>query len=398
MRIKRLIAGLLTSVAMLGGIPGITAFAYAQEPEETAVAASTDETIESYSWTSEDGSESLTVDSEFTVDGEMELSDSDLMALMGLFFGSVGSTVENPSGTVIVGDKSYLNVRDGAGLDYSVIMHLLNGQQVEVTGEDGDWYQITIPAQVGYVYKDYVNVENTNADGSINITIDEEAMDTLLTLAVSMFFSDESEPALTPDGNLTLVDDIGSSSGAGKQFITLVTKNGNYFYLIIDRDDDGDENVHFLNMVDEADLFALMDEDQVTSYQTQSAVADTSSTIDTTTDTVTTDTSENTDSADTEETTETETKNSGSMLPVVAVVLLLLAGAGGYLFLQTKKKKAVAKRPDPDADYEENVDELDLPEDDEDDYPDEDDAADNSDGSNDDSYDEPGGFDPDDEE
>ena len=45
--------------------------------------------------------------------------------------------------------------------------------------------------------------------------------------------------ALTPDGNLTLIDDIGSSTRVGKQFITLESKNGNTFYLIIDRDDEG---------------------------------------------------------------------------------------------------------------------------------------------------------------
>lgn len=72
----------------------------------------------------------------------------------------------------------------------------------------------------------------------------------------------ESTP-LTPDGNLTLVDDIGSEESSGKQFITLVTKNGNYFYLIIDRDDEGKETVHFLNQVDEADLLSLMEEEEI---------------------------------------------------------------------------------------------------------------------------------------
>lgn len=63
---------------------------------------------------------------------------------------------------------------------------------------------------------------------------------------------------LTPDGNLTLVDDIAGEQAEDKQFVTLVSKNGNYFYLIIDRAGDK-ENVHFLNLVDEADLLALIE-------------------------------------------------------------------------------------------------------------------------------------------
>ena len=73
---------------------------------------------------------------------------------------------------------------------------------------------------------------------------------------------------LTPDGNISLIDDLQQSenyiSGEGsledKQFITVQSKNGNYFYIVIDRSGDT-ENVHFLNLVDEADLMALLGED-----------------------------------------------------------------------------------------------------------------------------------------
>ncbi len=37
---------------------------------------------------------------------------------------------------------------------------------------------------------------------------------------------------------------------------------------LLTANDKGEENVHLLNMVDEADLFALMDEEQVKSFQT----------------------------------------------------------------------------------------------------------------------------------
>ena len=72
--------------------------------------------------------------------------------------------------------------------------------------------------------------------------------------------TDETSGALTPEGNLTLVDDYHTdySDGSGQQFITLVSKSGATFYLVIDRNAKGQQTVHFMNLVDEADLLALM--------------------------------------------------------------------------------------------------------------------------------------------
>lgn len=76
----------------------------------------------------------------------------------------------------------------------------------------------------------------------------------LMTVPV---MAEDALPSLTPNGNMTLVDDyvIGDT-----QYITVQTKSGNYFYIIIDRSGET-ENVHFLNKVDEADLLPLLDEE-----------------------------------------------------------------------------------------------------------------------------------------
>ena len=72
------------------------------------------------------------------------------------------------------------------------------------------------------------------------------------------FLNPEREPnQLTPPGNLTLVDDVYGAQADEKQFITVTTKNGNYFYIIIDRSGK-QENVYFLNLVDEYDLLQIL--------------------------------------------------------------------------------------------------------------------------------------------
>lgn len=152
------------------------------------------------------------------------------------------------------------------------------------------------------------------------------------------------EDPLTPDGNMTLVDDIGSCTGSGKQFITMVTKNGNYFYVIIDRDDDGKENVHFLNQVDEEDLLRLMDEDEADAIRDELARQKITPTP------VPTKVVEK--PAVTPEPVE---KKKTNLVPILAPAVLLAGGGAGYAYYRYRRKKqAEAEKVDPDADYRED--------------------------------------------
>ena len=177
--------------------------------------------------------------------------------------GNAEEKAPGQTGTVTTNGGN-LNVRTGAGLDHNAFTQLPNGATVEVIGTDGDWIQVLLPERVGYVHSDYLTVSDTitesTAEGSFFLSLDEEELAALLGLFTGS--QTGGSAALTPDGNLTLIDDIGSTTQSGKQFITVETETGNIFYLIIDRDDEGKETVHFLNQVDEADLLALMEDGQ----------------------------------------------------------------------------------------------------------------------------------------
>lgn len=220
-----------------------------------------------------------------------------------------------------------LNVRTGAGLGNTAFTQLPNGTVVDVIGRDGDWVKILLPARVGYVYGGYLTVT--------------DAADSTASIGGMTGGSD----ALTPDGNLTLIDDIGTSTKAGKQFITLESKNGNTFYLIIDRDDEGEETVHFLNQVDEADLMALTGEEEtpaVCSCTTKcaSGAVNTSCPVCAVnmTECVGKETKPEVPTEPTEPTAEEPEKKSG--VGGILVVLLIVALGGGATFYIFKQKKA----------------------------------------------------------
>ncbi|MCD8079761.1 MAG: DUF4366 domain-containing protein [Bacteroides sp.] len=383
----------MTALLLCVGMFSTTAFAVVQgdvnaeettdtgESAVTAEAADTEETDEETTeedteptlevTVSEDGTTTYTYgDWTWTVDSEDETEDEEETTTL--------------TGTV-VGITSYLNLRSGAGTDYSVIGKLTNGTVVEVLGEESGWYQVTVDGQTGYVYSDYLEVTETTTEETEDSELDN-LDETLLLMMFSLLTqsgtdTDNTSLALTPDGNLSLIDDIDTATDedTGKQFITVVTKSGNYFYIIIDRDDEGEETVHFLNQVDEADLLALMDEGDAAEYEASISGTDTDTEDSTGEDASTSaDTDEESEASETEDTevTADDTESGGmNALPVVVIVVILAAVGGFFAYTKMKDKKKEETKPDPDADYtdEDDGEGYELPDAyDEDDYSDDD--------------------------
>ena len=180
--------------------------------------------------------------------------------------------------------------------------------------------------------------------------------------------TDEASGALTPEGNLTLVDDYHTdySDGSGQQFITLVSKSGNTFYLVIDRNAKGQQTVHFMNLVDEADLLALMEEDAADAYTAEKEAAAQAEQERKQAEEDAKKAAEEAAASGTEQTGGNKvTKYAATFLGVLALVGLA-AGGGIYTFMKQKQKKQAEKEAlDPDANYTGDKGDFEIPTEDE---------------------------------
>ena len=189
--------------------------------------------------------------------------------------------------------------------------------------------------------------------------------------------TDESSGALTPEGNLTLVDDYHTnySDGSGQQFITLVSKSGNTFYLVIDRNAKGQQTVHFMNLVDEADLLALVEEDAADAYTAEKEAAVQAELERKQAEEDAKKAAEEAAASDTEQPTENKVTKIASGFLGVVVLIALAAGGIFYAFAKQKQKKQAEKEAlDPDANYTEDKGDFEIPVEDEPEEPGEEDT------------------------
>ena len=200
----------------------------------------------------------------------------------------------------------------------------------------------------------------------------EEVEQPVLTAATeeeeAVTVTDEETGALTPEGNLTLVDDYHTdySDGSGQQFITLVSKSGATFYLVIDRNAKGQQTVHFMNLVDEADLLSLMEDEDAEAYTAEKEAAAQAEQERKQAEEDTKKAEEEAAASGTEQPKENKiTKYATTFLGMIALVALA-AGGGFYAFMKQKQKKQAEKEAlDPDADYTEDKGDFEIPVEDE---------------------------------
>lgn len=331
-------------------LPVATAFAHGSENEEPAIEVTESESDSAEVTSDIDGpaggeSEEEPIQPSTSTDiPETTISDADQETtggtgwysdLIDVLISTLNVTVNDCSVTVPTNEQAKTNEPTESGNSTPVV------QKPNANVDPSSGYTVTPPYSS-------VSASNYNSGSTANT----DAITARQSAAAAGDNEKEeasSNQGLTPKGNLTLVDDYGLRNGEGQQFITLVTKSGNYFYLIIDRNEKGEETVHFLNLVDESDLLALMDENAASDYQAQLAVEQAAKEA-------AEQAAAEAAAAQDDETEKTESesekeKRGSNTLPILFIILLIAAGGGGWFFMQTKKKKNTDNAPDPDVYY-----------------------------------------------
>lgn len=186
----------------------------------------------------------------------------------------------------------------------------------------------------------------------------------------------DGDPYYDTDGNATLIKSEQIIYNTEEmQFIAVTTKDGHVFYVLINYTaENGQDNVYFLNKVDDYDLYALLyageeDEDGNAKYTPEEAAKAAESANgrvkndgNTSDNTYASEASTEGDESGEDVPVRKAPANMGSIYLVVGVLALIGVGAGGF-FLMKKKKGGNGTRQaelDPDDYKSDEDDELDM--------------------------------------
>lgn len=201
------------------------------------------------------------------------------------------------------------------------------------------------------------------------ITIPEQ--DTSEDNAETTITQESEVPTLEiPEGNAVLIEDV-SADVVDRQFIAIQSKNGNTFYIVIDKDSKGKENVYFMNLVDEYDMLAFAEDfpEGVTIETPDGEQVEPVTDAEGNVIEISDDTSEGEKDGTSKK---SENEGGGNSTLLIFVCVLALAGGGAFYYFKIYKAKPKAPKQSPYDEDEEEYEEETINEDNVDEETDED--------------------------
>lgn len=250
----------------------------------------------------------------------------------------------------------------------------------------GGAMSVTASAEDGLGFED--NAANQNVQEAVEPAVEQETLPAVQddnseqttehTVDIANFFRNKtSETTITDvseidyygddyydtDGNATLIKQEKIIYDSEEmQFIAVTTKDGSVFYVLINYSAEGNEdNVYFLNKVDDYDLYALLYQDDEDSQNTNpdSAAAEAASNANKgkNNNNVVNEATTTTDSA--AQQTSSKNQSNGSKTLMITGVGVAVLAAAGFIFYKMKNGKSKKKSNSDDFDgFEDDFDDI----------------------------------------
>ena len=296
---------------------------------------------------------------------------SAVMAAMMLSLASVGavsaSAAETTDSAVEVSEQATTAADNDSSEDGSETEGT-TAKATETSAEDSSSENETTASSVSneeYSMEDFMKVMAQLAEnGNGTVTANDSRPDY------------DGDPYYDTDGNATLIKSEQIIYNTEEmQFIAVTTKDGHVFYVLINYTaESGEDNVYFLNKVDDYDLYALLyageeDKDGNPKYTPEEAMQ--------AAEKANGRVNSGDNSSDTAETSETTADGEGaedgenaptkkapanmSSIYLVGIIALIGFGAGGFFLFKKKKGDNGVRKPefDPD-DYKSDDDDLEI--------------------------------------